>query len=77
MFSFSIKSVFQLRTFDPEGAVFYGDTKSGQDWFVLGLKDGFPLMQIHREDMLMSVTGGPKLNDGKWHTEKCLSRYIL
>ncbi|XP_072315163.1 sex hormone-binding globulin isoform X2 [Eucyclogobius newberryi] len=64
----SIKSIFQLRTFDPDGTVFYGDTKSGEDWFVLSLKEGFPLMQISKEGMLLSVTGGPKLNDGKWHT---------
>ncbi|KAM6909042.1 sex hormone-binding globulin [Xenentodon cancila] len=64
----SIKSSFQLRTFDPEGVVFYGDTKNGEDWFVLSLKDGIPLMQISKEDVLVSVAGGPKLNDGKWHT---------
>ncbi|XP_068569405.1 sex hormone-binding globulin [Cebidichthys violaceus] len=64
----SIKSSFHLRTFDPEGAVFYGDTKNGEDWFVLSLKDGIPLMQISRGDSLVSVAGGPKLNDGKWHT---------
>ncbi|XP_055012411.1 sex hormone-binding globulin isoform X2 [Boleophthalmus pectinirostris] len=64
----SIKSTFQLRTFDPEGTVFYGDTKGGEDWFVLSLKEGFPLMQISKENMLLSVAGGPKLNDGKWHT---------
>uniref|UniRef100_UPI0037E715F8 sex hormone-binding globulin n=1 Tax=Semicossyphus pulcher TaxID=241346 RepID=UPI0037E715F8 len=65
--SSSIKSSFHFRTFDPEGAIFYGDTKDGKDWFVLSLKDGMPLMQISREDMLVSVAGGPKLNDGKWH----------
>ncbi|KAM8746672.1 sex hormone-binding globulin [Acanthopagrus schlegelii] len=64
----SIKSSFQLRTFDPEGAVFYGDTKNGLDWFVLSLKDGIPLMQISKGDVHVSVSGGPKLNDGKWHT---------
>nr|BAG84605.1 sex hormone binding globulin [Verasper moseri] len=64
----SIKSSFQLRTFDPEGVIFYGDTKDGEDWFVLSLKDGIPLMQMRKEDMLVSVAGGPKLNDGKWHT---------
>ncbi|XP_070786047.1 sex hormone-binding globulin [Enoplosus armatus] len=64
----SIKSSFQLRTFDPEGAIFYGDTKNGNDWFVLSLRDGVPLMQISKEDILVSVAGGPKLNDGKWHT---------
>ncbi|XP_008281047.1 sex hormone-binding globulin [Stegastes partitus] len=64
----SIKSSFELRTFDPEGVIFYGDTKNGVDWFVLSLKDGIPLMQISRGDILISVAGGPKLNDGKWHT---------
>uniref|UniRef100_A0A672G1K6 Sex hormone-binding globulin n=1 Tax=Salarias fasciatus TaxID=181472 RepID=A0A672G1K6_SALFA len=64
----SIKSSFQLRTFDPEGTIFYGDTKRGEDWFVLSLKDGVALMQINQLGMLISVTGGPKLNDGKWHT---------
>ncbi|XP_055084807.1 sex hormone-binding globulin isoform X1 [Periophthalmus magnuspinnatus] len=63
-----VKSRFQLRTFDPEGTIFYGDTKSGEDWFVLSLNKGFPMMQICKEGMLLSVTGGPKLNDGKWHT---------
>lgn len=64
----SIKSTFQLRTFDPEGTVFYGDTKGGQDWFVLSLQDGLPLMQISKGKVHVSVAGGPKLNDGKWHT---------
>lgn len=64
----SIKSSFQLRTFDPEGVIFYGDTKKGQDWFVLSLKDGVPLMQICKEGIHVSVAGGTKLNDGEWHT---------
>ncbi|KAK5848356.1 hypothetical protein PBY51_005978 [Eleginops maclovinus] len=63
-----IKSSFQLRTFDPEGAIFYGDTKNGEDWFVLALKEGMPLMQISIAGSLVSVMGGPQLNDGKWHT---------
>uniref|UniRef100_A0A3Q0S7E6 Laminin G domain-containing protein n=1 Tax=Amphilophus citrinellus TaxID=61819 RepID=A0A3Q0S7E6_AMPCI len=64
----SIKSSFEFRTFDPEGLIFYGDTKNGADWFVLSLKEGVPLMQISKEDVLVSVAGTPKLNDGKWHT---------
>ncbi|XP_019713877.1 sex hormone-binding globulin [Hippocampus comes] len=63
-----IKSSFQLRTYDPEGAIFYGDTKNGRDWFILSLKDGVPLMQISRSGVLVNVAGGPKLNDGRWHT---------
>lgn len=69
--SFSIKSSFQLRTYDPEGAIFYGDTKNGRDWFILSLKDGVPLMQISRSGVLVNVAGGPKLNDGRWHTVSC------
>uniref|UniRef100_A0A3Q3WMX3 Sex hormone-binding globulin n=1 Tax=Mola mola TaxID=94237 RepID=A0A3Q3WMX3_MOLML len=64
----AIKSSFQLRTFDPEGTIFYGDTKNGVDWFVLSLKDGIPLMQIFKGGVHVSVAGGAKLNDGKWHT---------
>ncbi|XP_028331039.1 sex hormone-binding globulin [Gouania willdenowi] len=64
----SIKSCFQFRTFDPEGAIFYGDTKGGEDWFVLSLRKGIPLMQISKLGMLVSAAGGPKLNDGRWHT---------
>ncbi|CAG5929218.1 unnamed protein product [Menidia menidia] len=64
----NIKSSFHLRTYDPEGVIFYGDTKDGEDWFVLSLKDGVPLMQITRENVSVSVAGGPKLNDGGWHT---------
>lgn len=32
-------------------------------------------MQISKEDVLISVAGAPKLNDGKWHTVsgKCCS----
>lgn len=57
-----------MRTFDPEGTIFYGDTKDGEDWFVLSLRDGVPLMQISKDGMFVSVAGGPKLDDGKWHT---------
>uniref|UniRef100_A0A673FXF2 Sex hormone-binding globulin n=1 Tax=Sinocyclocheilus rhinocerous TaxID=307959 RepID=A0A673FXF2_9TELE len=63
----SIRSFFEFRTLDPEGAVFYGDTKEGQDWFVLSLRDGIPEMQIGKADILVSVKGGRKLNDGAWH----------
>ncbi|XP_062305824.1 sex hormone-binding globulin isoform X1 [Osmerus eperlanus] len=63
----SIKSMFELRTLDPEGAVFYGDTNAGEDWFVFSLRNGIPEMQIAKADILVSAIGGPKLNDGQWH----------
>ncbi|XP_036404246.1 sex hormone-binding globulin isoform X2 [Megalops cyprinoides] len=63
----SIKSSFEFRTLDPEGVVFYGDTRGGADWFVLALRGGRPEMQIGKADVLTTVTGGPKLDDGMWH----------
>jgi len=65
--TYSIRSFFEFRTFDPEGAIFYGDTKEGLDWFVLSLRDGIPEMQIGKADILVSIKGGHKLNDGAWH----------
>ncbi|KAF4084765.1 hypothetical protein AMELA_G00109620 [Ameiurus melas] len=50
-----------------KGIIFYGDTKEGQDFFVLSLRDGIPEVQISKANMLVSVKGGPKLNDGAWH----------
>ncbi|XP_065098441.1 sex hormone-binding globulin [Paramisgurnus dabryanus] len=63
----SIRSFFEFRTFDPEGAIFYGDTKEGKDWFVLSLRNGIPEMQIGKADILVSIKGGRRLNDGAWH----------
>lgn len=63
----SITSHFKFRTYDPEGIIFYGDTKDGQDWFVLSLRDGIPEVQIGKANMLISVKAGRKLNDGVWH----------
>ncbi|XP_034020633.1 sex hormone-binding globulin [Thalassophryne amazonica] len=70
----SIQSSFQIRTLDPEGVIFYGDTKNGTDWFILSLLDGVPLMQISRDGSLVSVSGGPRINDGKWHTLEVSNR---
>ncbi|KAI1898832.1 hypothetical protein AGOR_G00076410 [Albula goreensis] len=72
----SIKSSFELRTLDPEGVVFYGDTQGGADWFVLGLRGGVPEMQIGKGNTLISVAGGPKLNDGTWHQVELRSEGI-
>nr|XP_023680439.1 sex hormone-binding globulin-like isoform X2 [Paramormyrops kingsleyae]XP_023680440.1 sex hormone-binding globulin-like isoform X2 [Paramormyrops kingsleyae] len=63
----SARSIFEFRTLDPEGLVFYGDTQGGADWFVLVLRGGVPEMQIKKADILSMVSGGPRLNDGKWH----------
>ncbi|XP_062858916.1 sex hormone-binding globulin [Trichomycterus rosablanca] len=75
----SITSHFEFRTYDPEGIIFYGDTKDGQDWFVLSLRDGIPEVQIGKANILISVMGGPKINDGAWHKLELRSegKYVI
>ncbi|XP_063043247.1 sex hormone-binding globulin-like isoform X2 [Engraulis encrasicolus] len=63
----SITSHFLFRTYDPEGLVFYGDSNDGKDWFVLSLRGGIPEMQFGKSTMMVTVSGGPKLNNGVWH----------
>ncbi|KAL2079599.1 hypothetical protein ACEWY4_025343 [Coilia grayii] len=63
----SITSYFSFRTFDPEGLLFYGDSNDGKDWFVLSLRGGYPEMHFGKSNMMVTVLGGPKLNNGVWH----------
>nr|XP_020665267.1 sex hormone-binding globulin isoform X1 [Pogona vitticeps] len=63
----SAASSFDFRTFDPEGVIFYGDTVPGMDWFVLALRRGKPEMQIHNAITNLTVSGGRRLDDGRWH----------
>lgn len=79
-------SAFELRTYDPEGVLIFGDTEGGKDWFLLGLRDGRPEIQIHNQLAKVTINGGPRINDGAWHkvrktrrflTSSCVHRYTL
>lgn len=63
----SSSSSFEVQTFDPEGVLLFGDSRGGHDWFLLGLRAGRPEIHIHNQMAKVSVSGGPKVNDGKWH----------
>ncbi|XP_069338115.1 sex hormone-binding globulin isoform X2 [Eulemur rufifrons] len=60
-------SSFEFRTWDPEGVIFYGDTNPKDDWFMLGLRDGRPEIQMHNQWSQFTVGAGPRLDDGRWH----------
>nr|XP_010594885.1 sex hormone-binding globulin isoform X1 [Loxodonta africana] len=60
-------SSFELQTWDPEGVIFYGDTNPNDDWFMLGLRDGGPEIQLHNHWAQLTVGTGPPLDDGRWH----------
>ncbi|XP_029437531.1 sex hormone-binding globulin [Rhinatrema bivittatum] len=63
----SSSSRFDIRTFDPEGVIFYGDTKDGMDWFLLGMRKGRLEIQVRNHISKITVSGGDALNDGQWH----------
>ncbi|XP_076398807.1 sex hormone-binding globulin isoform X6 [Peromyscus maniculatus bairdii] len=60
-------SSFEFRTLDPEGVIFYGDTNTEDDWFMLGLRDGQLEIQLYNLWARLTVGFGPQLNDGRWH----------
>uniref|UniRef100_A0A8C7ACJ5 Sex hormone-binding globulin n=1 Tax=Neovison vison TaxID=452646 RepID=A0A8C7ACJ5_NEOVI len=60
-------SSFELQTWDPEGVIFYGDTNPKDDWFVLALRDGRSEIQLHNQLAQVTVSAGPRLDDGRWH----------
>ncbi|XP_060060300.1 sex hormone-binding globulin isoform X2 [Erinaceus europaeus] len=60
-------SSFELRTWDPEGVILYGNRNSDNDWFMLGLRNGRAEIQMHNYRAQVTVSAGPQLNDGKWH----------
>ncbi|XP_042138208.1 sex hormone-binding globulin isoform X5 [Peromyscus maniculatus bairdii] len=62
-------SSFEFRTLDPEGVIFYGDTNTEDDWFMLGLRDGQLEIQLYNLWARLTVGFGPQLNDGRWHQQ--------
>ncbi|XP_067879838.1 sex hormone-binding globulin [Heterodontus francisci] len=64
----SFESQFDLRTYDPEGVVFFGDADAGNSWFILALRNGRPEIQIMNKHCRVAVSSGGILNDGTWRT---------
>ncbi|OCT81105.1 sex hormone-binding globulin [Xenopus laevis] len=62
----SNQSSFAIRTFDPEGIIFYGDVGKN-NWFVLGIRERKLEVQMNNDNgqMLLSKWG-PDISDGKW-----------
>ncbi|XP_055486707.1 sex hormone-binding globulin [Leucoraja erinacea] len=69
----SFKSEFDLRTLDPEGVLFSGDTDEGDNWFVLALRGGHPEIQISNKYCNITVQSGDQLSDGHWRRIKVTS----
>uniref|UniRef100_A0A8D2LXB4 Laminin G domain-containing protein n=1 Tax=Varanus komodoensis TaxID=61221 RepID=A0A8D2LXB4_VARKO len=46
---------------------FFGDTQPEVDWFILAMRGGKPEIQIFNNVTKITVSGGPRIDDGKWH----------
>ncbi|XP_066565736.1 vitamin K-dependent protein S isoform X2 [Amia ocellicauda] len=62
----SFVSEFELRTFDPEGIIFFGDLGGNRNWFLLALREKLLEIQIQNNVALTTVDGGPIISDGEW-----------
>ncbi|XP_069474387.1 vitamin K-dependent protein S-like [Ambystoma mexicanum] len=63
----SYLSSFDLRTFDSEGVIFYGDIGGEGNWFVLALREKHLEVQMSNENGKMVLTKwGPNMSDGIW-----------
>lgn len=60
---------FDFRTFDTEGTIFQAGHRHNNTWVMLALHNGKLQVQYHSANEAAGVTtGGPFLNDGRWHT---------
>ncbi|GCB82217.1 hypothetical protein scyTo_0022297, partial [Scyliorhinus torazame] len=60
---------FNLRTYDPEGVIFYAETNGNSAWFLFAVRGGKLEVQFKNERIpKITISGGPLINDGIWHT---------
>ncbi|MGH0145664.1 UNVERIFIED_CONTAM: hypothetical protein FKN15_015299 [Acipenser sinensis] len=62
----NFKSQFELRTFDPEGILFFGDMGGEHNWFLLALRKHYLEIQFPNDLSQTAITGGPVISDGEW-----------
>ncbi|XP_072885087.1 growth arrest-specific protein 6 [Hemitrygon akajei] len=60
---------FDFRSFDMEGTIFQAGQRQSNMWIMLALHNGKLQVQYYSTTEASGVTsGGPFLNDGRWHT---------
>ncbi|XP_006639368.1 growth arrest-specific protein 6 [Lepisosteus oculatus] len=58
---------FDLRTFDPEGVIFFAGGHLNSSWIVLELHQGKLQLQLKYGPVSRVTRSGAKVNDGLWH----------
>ncbi|XP_062383392.1 growth arrest-specific protein 6 [Sardina pilchardus] len=58
---------FDLRTFDPEGVIFFAGGHLNSSWIVLAIHHGKLELQLKYGAVSRITSSGPEVNDGEWH----------
>ncbi|KAJ8255708.1 hypothetical protein COCON_G00195720 [Conger conger] len=58
---------FDLRTFDPEGVIFFAGGHLNSSWIVLAMHRGKLELQLKYGPVSRVTSSGPEVNDGQWH----------
>ncbi|KAJ8350836.1 hypothetical protein SKAU_G00259660 [Synaphobranchus kaupii] len=58
---------FDLRTFDPEGVIFFAGGHLNSSWIVLAIHHGKLELQLKYGPVSRVTSSGPEVNDGQWH----------
>ncbi|MBN3326783.1 PROS protein, partial [Atractosteus spatula] len=62
----SFESEFEVRTFDPEGIIFFGDMGGEHNWFLLALHENLLEIQIQNNVARATIDMGLNISDGEW-----------
>ncbi|XP_067260847.1 growth arrest-specific protein 6 [Chanodichthys erythropterus] len=58
---------FDLRTYDPEGVIFFAGGHLNSSWIVLVMHNGKLELQLKYGAVSRVTSSGPQVNDGQWH----------
>uniref|UniRef100_A0A672NDE8 Laminin G domain-containing protein n=1 Tax=Sinocyclocheilus grahami TaxID=75366 RepID=A0A672NDE8_SINGR len=56
-----------LRTYDPEGVIFFAGGHLNSSWIVLVMHHGKLELQLKYGAVSRVTSSGPQVNDGQWH----------
>lgn len=67
---------FDLRTYDPEGVIFFAGGHQNSSWIVLAMHRGKLELQLKYAAVSRVTSTGPLVNDGRWRKVR-RTQYIL
>lgn len=66
-FQLRFTAEFDLRTYDPEGVIFFAGGHLNSSWIVLVMHHGKLELQLKYGAVSRVTSSGPQVNDGQWH----------